>query len=174
MGPPYWSLDGTVKWPGGNMALPLPKFILWMNSSHNERQGSGFVHPLCSHTELSSRLPGLPPAFLSLDLRVLQLVTLSESYVPSGKSLATKQAKICCAHRALTPSWETRLRPGIAFQSQQVQHPTFPATSWSILTIKKDLHANFTICLLVLFAKSFSTVAGEEIQRDKVMGVDDC
>lgn len=37
--------------------------------------------------------------------------------------------------------------------------PTFAATSWSILTIKKDLHANFTICLLVLFAKSFSTVA---------------
>jgi hypothetical protein len=41
------------------------------------------------------------------------------------------------------------------------------------LTIKKDLHANFRICLSVLFAKRVGTVAWKEIQRDKVMGVDD-
>lgn len=145
-----------------------------MNSSHDESHWTGFAKLSCSHT-LASAMSYCPsPPLWDLTSKCSEeRHSLGHMVSPGNPLLQRRWGVPLSGALSVHSTMRNRLRPGRAFQNPEVNHPALPATSWSIF-IKKDLHANFRICLPALFAKSVRTVAWKEIQRDRVMGVDDC
>ena len=113
------------------------------------------------------------PTSVSFDLQVLQRTSPPGSHGHFRESLTAEEVRVAfLKDRARIPlhleKWgHDQEGP---FKASEVNHSVLPTTSWSILLSRR-------ICMQIsdpAFARSVGTVTWKEIQRDKVMGVDDC
>lgn len=112
--------------------------------NHRTRQTSPVCSTLCLSTHQSLGIQMLHQPLLGI------LLLRREGSLTSGLPSGT------------TPWWGTkRGQTPRALGTPYIYHPGLPGTSWSILTIKKDLHANFRFHPSVLFAKSVGAIVTE-------------